>query len=150
MNHTLSSTISPPRAIKHVLIVDEQDMIRNILAAMLQSWGFTTRIARNLTGACRMVVSDGPFDAIICNYDLPDGNAFDLVDWMHEQQLEVPTVVPCGALPPMREPGDSVKMLAKPFDPLELREAIEHAARDGASRGGRTMRRKSMAGGRRL
>ena len=120
-------------------------MIRLILASLLNSWGFTTHTAFNLFGACRMVVSEGPFDAIVCNYELPDGNAFDLVNWMQEQQLEVPTIVPYGALRPITEPEDNVTLLAKPFDPSELREAIEHAGRNGASRGARAGKRGGRA-----
>jgi DNA-binding NtrC family response regulator len=131
-----------------VLIVDEQEMIRTILASLLQSWGFTTHIARDLLSACRMVVSDGPYDAIICNYDLPDGNAFNLVDWMHEQELVVPTIVPYGALPPMEEPQGNVKLLSKPYDPVELRQAIERAASESGRGNLRTTRRRSRMEGR--
>jgi DNA-binding NtrC family response regulator len=125
-----------------VLIVDDQEMIRTILASFLKSWGFTTHIARDLISACRMVVSDGPFDVIICNYDLPDGNAYNLVDWMREQGLVVPTVVPYGNPPPTNEHKDNVKLLSRPFDPLELREVIEHAAHEGASKRTRSARRR--------
>lgn len=110
-----------------MLIVDEDEIVRTVLATLLQSWNYTTTIARNLIGACHLVISDGPFDAIVCNYELPDGNAFDLFYWMQEQELEVPTIVPYGALRPMTAPQANVKLLEKPLDPAELRVAIEGA-----------------------
>ncbi|EDY16640.1 response regulator receiver protein [Chthoniobacter flavus Ellin428] len=138
-------TLSSPSAIKHVLIVDQDDMIRTVLCTMLRSWGFSTCAAATLIGACRTVVSDGPFDAIICNYDLPDGTAFNLVEWMTTQQLEVPTLVPYGALPPTSPAPDNVRLVSKPFDPEELRTAIDRAHR----RAKPVIRRKSALGRRR-
>ena len=134
---------------KRVLIVDEQQMIRSILTSFVRSWGFTARVAADLNGACHVVVSDGPFDAVICNDELPDGNAFDLVDWMYEQGLEVPTIVPCGALRPLKEPRAMVTMLSKPFDPADIRDVIERAGFDRAGSGARpTGRKKSAASSR--
>jgi len=127
MTSKVDSTLSSFPTIKHVLIVDQEDMIRTVLGTLLRSWGFTTCCATSLIAACRMVISDGPFDAIICNYDLPDGNAFNLVEWMIRQQVEVPTLVPYGALPPMAPAPDNVRLVSKPFDPEELRAAIERA-----------------------
>jgi DNA-binding NtrC family response regulator len=102
-------------------------MIREILCRILQSWGMVTHTAPNLISACRAVVTEGPFDVIICNYDLPDGNAYNLVDWIHEQGLKVPTLVPYGTLMPTSAPHHrEVKLLAKPFDPVDLRAAIEN------------------------
>jgi len=133
---------------KHVLIVDEQLMIRSIITSFAHSWGFTARGAASLSGACRMIVSDGPFDGVICNYELPDGDAFDLVDWMHEQGLEVPTIVPYDGSRPKKVPRATVTMLAKPFDPVDMREALERASHGGAGGSARpTARKKSMAGG---
>lgn len=138
---TPPTTDSPP-VIRHILIVDAQDIIRSVLCHLLQSWGFTTRAVGNLACACRMVVSDGPFDAIVCNYDLPDGNAFDLIEWMREQQLEVAAIVPFGTRPPMSRPPGNVKLMSKPFDPLELRDAIDRAARKRAGNIGRATHRR--------
>ena len=129
MTSKADSTLSSPPAIKHVLIVDQEDMIRTVLGTLLRSWGFTTCGAPSLIRACRLVVSDGPFDAIICAYELPDGNAFDLVEWMIAQQVEVPTLVPYGARQPISSAPRNVRMISKPFDPEELRGAIERAQR---------------------
>jgi DNA-binding NtrC family response regulator len=129
MTSKADASLSSPPAIKHVLIVDQDDMIRKVLCTLLRSWGFTACSAPNLIGACRMVVSDGPFDAIVCNYDLPDGNAFDLVDWMTTQQIEVPTLVPYGSQQPTSPAPNNVRLVPKPFDPEELHNAIDRAQR---------------------
>lgn len=115
--------------LKRVLIVDHDDIVRTVLCTLLRSWGITACSAATLIGACRTVVSDGPFDAIICTYELPDGNAFDLVEWMTAQQVEVPTLVPYGSPRPLSPPPDNVRLVSKPFDPEELRGVIERAQR---------------------
>ena len=147
MNPTLGSSVSPPPASKHVLVVDEQQIIRSILTSFVHSWGFTARAAADLSGACRMIVADGPFDDVICNYELPDGNAFDLVDWMHEQGLEVPTIVPYNASRAVKAPRATVTMLTKPFDPADIRDAIERPGHRGTACGTRPAGRKRSAAG---
>jgi DNA-binding NtrC family response regulator len=141
---------STSSVLKHVLIVDQDDMIRTVLCTLLRSWGFTACGAASLIRACRMVVSDGPFDAIICNYELPDGNAFDLVEWMTAQQVEVPTLVPYGSREPMAPAPHNVRLVSKPFDPEELRGAIDraqHCAKPHICRKSALRQRRDRRGG---
>lgn len=111
---------------KCVLVVDSQAMIRTVLTSLLQSWGYRGHPADGLIAACRAVVSEGPFDAVICNAELPDGTAFDLIRWMRGHDLHVPTIIPYGvALPGQLEAQENVTLLAKPFDPAKLHAAIQ-------------------------
>jgi DNA-binding NtrC family response regulator len=110
---------------KKVLIVDGQEMIRSLLCRMLKSWGLACHPASDLLSAYRAVLSEGPFDAVVCDYELPDGNAFNLIALMREHGLRAPAVVPVGSLVPMARPEEGVELLAKPFDPIELKGALE-------------------------
>jgi DNA-binding NtrC family response regulator len=111
--------------IKKVLIVDSQEMIRSLLCRMLKSWGLACQAAPDLLSAYRAMVSEGPFDAVVCEYELPDGNASNLIALMREHGLAAPTVVPVGSLASAGKPEAGVKLLTKPFDPIELRRVLE-------------------------
>jgi DNA-binding NtrC family response regulator len=125
MNVFPNSAIDSPT--KRVLIVDSQEMVRSVLCRMLKSWGLGCHPASNLLGAYRAVMSEGPFDAVVCDYELSDGNAFDLAALMRERGITAPMVAPVGSPEPLAKPAAGVELLAKPFDPIELKRALERA-----------------------
>lgn len=99
---------------------------------MVQMWGLSSCSASNLIEACQAVVSEGPLDAVICDYELPDGNAYNLIAWMRQHHLNVPTIVPFGALRPLAEPDAGVELLFRPFDAEELKATLERILGIGA------------------
>ena len=110
---------------KKVLIVDSQEMVRSLLCRMLKSWGLACHPAPDIFSACQAALSDGPFDAVVCDYELPDGNAYNLIEHMRRHGFKAPAVVPVAALAPTVRPQAGVELLAKPFDPIELKGALE-------------------------
>jgi DNA-binding NtrC family response regulator len=124
MNSSSSNTAAASPA-KKILIVDSQEMIRSLLCRRLKAWGLDCHSAANLASACRAAQSGGPFDAVVCDYKLPDGNALHLIAHMREHGVMAPTVVPVGSADAMARPEAGVELLAKPFDPSELKEALE-------------------------
>ena len=112
---------------KKVLIVDSQEMVRSLLCRMLKSWGLACHPAPDIFSACQAALSDGPFDAVVCDYELPDGNAYNLIEHMRRHGFKAPAVVPVAALAPTLRPQAGVELLAKPFDPTELRGALERS-----------------------
>jgi DNA-binding NtrC family response regulator len=123
MNSSPSSASDAPT--KKVLIVDNQEMIRSLLCRMMKSWGLDCHAAPNLLSAYRALLSEGPFDAVVCDYELPDGNAYNLIAFMREHGVMAPIVAPVGLLAPVAKPAAGVELLAKPFDPIELKRALE-------------------------
>jgi DNA-binding NtrC family response regulator len=112
---------------KKVLIVDSQEMVRSLLCRMLKSWGLDCHPAPDIFSACQAVLSEGPFDAVVCDYELPDGTAYNLIAHMRKHRMKTPAIVPVGALAPTVRPEAGVELLAKPFDPTELRGALERS-----------------------
>jgi len=107
---------------KKVLIVDGQEMIRSLLCRMLKSWGLDSHPVPDLLSACRAVVSEGPFDAVVCDYELPDGNVCAMVALMREDEV---APAPAGSVDGAMQPETGVELLTKPFDPIELKRALE-------------------------
>ena len=110
---------------KKVLIVDSQEMVRSLLCRMLKSWGLACQPAPNLMSARRAVLTEGPFDAVVCDHDLPDGNVYDLIAHMREHGMMAPTVAPVACRVPTARREAGVELLVKPFDPTELKCALE-------------------------
>lgn len=62
----------------HILIVEDEDRLRQDLADFLELTGYTTRGVATAQGM-RQVLADGPPpDIVILDVGLPDGNGFDL------------------------------------------------------------------------
>jgi DNA-binding NtrC family response regulator len=111
--------------IGRVLVVDGQEMVRCLLCRILKSWGLACHPATNLMSAYRAALSEGPFDAVVCDYELPDGNADNLAALMREHGIMTPIVAPIGSLAPMTKHEPGVELLAKPFDPIDLKAVLE-------------------------
>jgi CheY-like chemotaxis protein len=110
---------------KRVLIVENQEMIRLVLCRMLKSWGLDCHPAPDLLSAFRVVSSEGPFDAVICDYELPDGDIYTMVALMREHEAMAPIAAPDGLVGVTTNPEAGVELLTKPFDPIELKRALE-------------------------
>ena len=123
MGSPRSIAVDPPA--KRVLIVENQEMIRLVLCRMLKSWGLDCHPAPDLLSAFRVVSSEGPFDAVICDYALPDGDICTMVALMREHEVMAPIVAPAGLAGVTTNPEAGVELLTKPFDPIELKRALE-------------------------
>jgi PAS domain S-box-containing protein len=62
----------------HVLIVDDHAETLRVLSALLRKRGHTVSTADSSQGALT-VLDDGPFDVLISDIGLPDGNGYDLI-----------------------------------------------------------------------
>ncbi len=62
----------------NILIIDDEDKLRNLLSRIIKLEGFTVREAADLKSAKKMLEKDQP-DVILCDVKLPDGNGVDFV-----------------------------------------------------------------------
>jgi DNA-binding NtrC family response regulator len=62
----------------YILIIDDEDKIRNLLSRIIKLEGFTVREAADLKSARKILEKDSP-DVILCDVKLPDGNGVDFV-----------------------------------------------------------------------
>jgi len=119
---SVNAADSPP---KRILIVDGQEMIRSLLCRILKSWGLDCHPATDLLSACRAVISEGPFDAVVCDYEMPDGNVCAMVALMRGHEAVTPAAASAGSVDATAKSEAGVELLAKPFDPIELKGALE-------------------------
>lgn len=71
----------------HVLVIDDEPAVRQILAAAVKKAGYTVDTAATVTeGASKLVRGDA--DVALCDIHLPDGSGLDLVRSMKESGSE--------------------------------------------------------------
>ena len=111
---------------KHLLIVDDDDRLRELLKQFLARAGFRVSVAAS-AAAARRLLETLEFDMLVVDVMMPGEDGFSLTRWLRAQ----PT--PIGAIPVLiltarGLPGDRIEglqlgaddYLAKPFEPREL------------------------------
>lgn len=77
---------------KHILVVDDDDAIRNSLAIALKLNGFETSLAATLEEAHTQLESIENH-LILLDLDLPDGSGFELLEHVRQAQSDLPVIV---------------------------------------------------------
>ena len=111
-----------PDDASHVLVVDDDHRIRDLLVTYLQNHGFRVSSAGD-TASARSALRGLTFDVLILDVMLPDGSGLDLA-----RELRKESKVPILMLTAMAEKEDRVAGLEagvddyipKPFEPREL------------------------------
>jgi CheY-like chemotaxis protein len=127
--------ISPPReprpgsAEGHLLVVDDNEMNRDMLCRRLERLGYTTEQAENGRQALELVAAQ-PFDLILLDLMMPEMNGYETLERLKadERQRHIPVIV----LSALDEIASVVKCieigaedhLLKPFDPVLLQARI--------------------------
>jgi CheY-like chemotaxis protein len=62
-----------------VLVVDDDELVRNGAAGLLTSWGCHIQVAGSLEEV-RQISTDFHFDLVVCDYRLPDGDGLQLAE----------------------------------------------------------------------
>jgi two-component system phosphate regulon response regulator OmpR len=134
-----------PRA-RHLLIVDDDDRIRELLKEYLARAGFRVTAAAG-GAAARKLIGSLDFDLAVFDVMMPGEDGFSLTRWLRDQKGPAGRT-PVLMLTAMGEPTDRIEglklgaddYLAKPFEPEELLlriEAILRRATDRPVQGGR-------------
>ena len=121
----MSLSDAPPRA-RHLLIVDDDDRIRELLKEYLTRAGFRVTAAPG-GAAARRLFATFDFDLAVLDVMMPGEDGFSLARWLREQRG------PSGRTPVLMltartEPADRIEglklgaddYLGKPFEPREL------------------------------
>ena len=137
--------MNPPARARHLLIVDDDDRIRELLKEYLARAGFRVTAASG-GAAARKLIGTLDFDLAVFDVMMPGEDGFSLTRWLREQRgpsARTPVLM----LTAMGEASDRIEglklgaddYLAKPFEPEELLlriEAILRRALDRPVQGG--------------
>ncbi|MDH3280439.1 MAG: ATP-binding protein [Gammaproteobacteria bacterium] len=130
---TASETVLPelPTSNANILVVDDDTLVLESLAGLLNQWGYQVVMAGNAEEALAIMKSAKHLDAVLCDYRLPGNRTGVEVIRQLREQLghEIPAALITGDTAPERirvakEAG--VPLLHKPVQPARLRSLLEH------------------------
>ncbi len=114
----------------HVLVVDDEEVIRDVCAQILVAEGYEVTTARNGKEALREV-SEKHFDVVVTDIMMPDMSGLELLEVIKSTSMDVCTVVITGlGTFDMATQSDRLgarEFVVKPFTPDELSNAVGKA-----------------------
>jgi DNA-binding response OmpR family regulator len=111
-----------------VLLVDDDEAVREMMGMTLQSKGFNVTPAASVTAALKLIATE-PFDVLITDLHMPNASdGFAVVAAMRQTQPEALTLLVSG-YPDVRSAMDAIilqadDILVKPFDVRGLAELL--------------------------
>ncbi|HEX2059829.1 MAG TPA: ATP-binding protein, partial [Thermoanaerobaculia bacterium] len=110
-----------------LLVVDDDEQVRNYVAAVFRASGADVRSADSVTTAMDLIETWEP-DVLLSDLAMPEADGFALLDRLRESNLHIPVI----ALTAFASPEDRQRALAagfdafvpKPVDPAKLRRAV--------------------------
>lgn len=110
---------TPQRSLS-ILIVDDEEPIRELLQWMLQDAGHTVHLATNGRTALAFLQANGPVDVVLSDINMPCMDGIELQRQMHASWPDLPILLTSGRPPPRA----ISHFLPKPFRWDALTDAI--------------------------
>ncbi len=102
----------------HVLLVEDEEPLRRILARNLARRGYRVTEAGSAAEAIALLRAGGPFDALLLDVNLPDQTGWDVLRSLNDAHADAPPVIVLTAVRPVRQRLDEfhpAAVLLKPF-----------------------------------
>jgi signal transduction histidine kinase/CheY-like chemotaxis protein len=116
---------------KHfVLVVDDDELVREVVMISLEEAGFATEGAEDASHALAYIDQGKAVDALITDFAMPGMNGLDLIREVQRRKPTLPMILLTGhvgdiaAAPIERALGGQVIVLQKPVRPVELAERL--------------------------
>lgn len=84
----------PPKP--HILVIDDDESMRFMLQTKLFQSGFNVTLAASGSHAIQIFQTGKKFDLIICDLKMPIKSGIDVIRFMKERAIEIPTVILTG------------------------------------------------------
>lgn len=120
----------PPSSPRTVLLVDDEDIVRELIARSLLEGGYRVRQAHHGAAAIGLLeVEAQVLDLVVCDLVMPIVGGREVASWMREHCPDLPLLFISGYPRGYLEAHDlydpTVAMLRKPFLPSRLLESVE-------------------------
>jgi len=110
----------------HILVVDDDEQILNLLQKYLARSGFTVETASTVEGALDLFRnSREPFALVVTDLKLGSANGEEMLEWIRQIQPDVPALISSGYVHMPRAPRTG--FLQKPYLPQQLVDAVKAA-----------------------
>src|SRR6202044_178572 len=123
-------TPTEPRISHKVLLVDDDEAIREMMTATLAHKGFDVVAANNVTEALKLITTES-FDALITDLHMPNpSDGFAVITAMRHIQPKALTLLVSG-YPDVKSAMDAIlleadEIIVKPFETNKLADLIHH------------------------
>jgi len=121
-----------------ILVVDDHEEVREVIAAHLEALGYQP--VQAATGRTAMAILGGncaAFDLLIADYAMPEMSGIDLARAVRQLCPDLPAIIVTGYadVSSLEERSEGAILLHKPFRMSELGATVERALREAADRG---------------
>jgi two-component system, cell cycle sensor histidine kinase and response regulator CckA len=103
-----------------VLVVDDQDVVRDVIRLTLEGAGYTVLDAASPNDALALVRGNGPIDLLVTDVVMPEMDAFELADRVVSEIPGVRVLYTSG----YTDAAAEGPFIQKPFTPAELVEKV--------------------------
>ena len=129
MNAARSTTGEPvPAPPPTILVVEDDVLVRSVVAAYLRECGFDVVEANSADEAIRVLQAGGAIDIVFSDIQMPGSmDGFGLAQWVRRERPGLKVILTSGAARTAKEAGDLCEhgpILAKPYDHAELERHI--------------------------
>ena len=114
---------------KKVLIIDDENRTRSLIAKMIDSFGFdlvTIPEGENVQSGIRAIEKHNP-DIVFLDIQMPDGTGFDVIRSTENRNFEVVFITAHEEFAIKAIKFSALDYLLKPVDATELKAALEKA-----------------------
>jgi signal transduction histidine kinase len=111
---------SPAERLGRVLLVDDDDLVREATAEVLRDHGHAVLQAASAAVALRLIRTEPAFDLVVTDYFMPGRTGADLIRDLRALDRPPPILLITGYSPERADIPDDVPRLAKPFRRTEL------------------------------
>ncbi|HSI17362.1 MAG TPA: response regulator [Sphingomonas sp.] len=117
-----------------ILLVDDHAAVRATTAALLQDSGHEIVEAADGGKALKLLAAREAFDLLITDYAMPNVSGAEVIAGSRKMRPTLPAIMITGYADPAALPATRrVTLLAKPFTPAQMGEAIQKALTRGAA-----------------
>ena len=117
----------------HILLIDDEEVIRIGLGLYLEAQGYTLDYAHNgkhgLTVLQKLIDGKNSPDLLLVDMNMPKMNGHEFIENINQMGINIPLIITEGSLLATHEFPKSeniVNSIKKPFLPQELCKLIEH------------------------
>lgn len=120
-------TCPPPAAGEKILLVEDEEMVRNVTSAILEHHGYQVMSAATVNEGLNLW-QNNDFALVISDVMLPDGTGLDLVMAIQKQDPAIPIIMCSGYSDDLLHQdiikGRDLPFIRKPFSRLQLIQAV--------------------------
>ena len=113
----------------HVLVVDDEPIMRELLQAMIGNMQVSVDVAENGVEAQQRILS-GLYQLVITDINMPEMDGIALLRWLNQRSPDIEVIVMTGyALTEemLKTIGDTATAyFVKPLEPVKIQAAIQH------------------------